>query len=171
MDVIELPLLFQQMNLRDSVETMREVQLAGVVMRKEPLEYFVLRAVEIYAALANRSSDENVRLLDVQKRFKIHEISKNDANRWQLNLADPHQTSLDFERLLDDAKTKYGLLGSSSSKPGFVRIVTRYEGLAGQMSSAPKACYCDNEDFMHSYPPPPKSHGETCYCGHGISCY
>jgi hypothetical protein len=170
MEVIDLPLLFQHMTLRDSVETMRQVQLAGVVVRREPLAYSLLRAVEIYATLANGSSHENVRLRDVSKGFSIHEISHSDVNQWNLNLADPYQTRSNFEYLLDKVNTKYGLL-DSSSKPGFVRIVTRHEDLARQMGSAPKVCYCDNDDFMHPYPPPPKSHGDTCYCGHRISCY
>lgn len=170
MDVIDLPLLFQHTTLRDSVETMTEVQLAGVVMRKDPLAYFLLRAVEIYKALANRSSDEDVRLMDVPKSFKIHGISNEDVSHWHLDLSQPDQTRTGFEHLLDEADVKYGLLGSSSM-PGFVRIVTRHEDYAHQMRSAPKACYCDNEEFMHPYPPPAKSSGDICHCKHRISCY
>jgi hypothetical protein len=169
MEVIELPFLFRHITCRDSVETMKEVKLAGVVIRNEFLGYFLLRAVEIYAALADHPFKEDLRLGDVQNGFRIHEISDSDVGKWNLNLDSPHQTHSDFEQLLDHENVNYGLLASSSN-PGLVRIVTRHEGFKEQMSSAPKACYCDNRDFMHPYPPPAKSSGDLCYCGHRISC-
>jgi hypothetical protein len=169
MDVIELPFLFRYITLRESVETMKEVQRAGVVIRKQTLDYFLLRAAEIYAALANRPASKDLSLRDVEKGIRVHEISDSDVSKWNLNLDDPSQTYSNFEALLDQRKTGYGLL-ASSSRPGFVRIVTRHEGLVGQMNFAPKACCCDHEP-MHFYPPPAKSHGEICFCGHPISCY
>jgi hypothetical protein len=169
MDVIELPFLFRHITLRDSVETMKEVELAGVVIRNGFLGYFLLRAAEIYAALADRPFSADLRLRDVQNGFRVHEISDNDVSKWNLNLVDPHQTYTDFEQLLDQENVNYGLL-AASSRPGFVSIVTRHEGYSEQMRSAPKACYCSNPDFMHPYPPPAKSSGDTCYCNHPISC-
>lgn len=169
MDVIELPFLFRHITLRESVETMREVQRAGIVIRKEPLAYFLLRAAEIYAALADRPASKDLRLGDVEKGFRVHEISDSDVSKWNLNLVKPPETESNFEGLLDQEKASYGLL-ASSSRPGFVRIVTRHEILGGQMSFAPKNCCCDNEP-MHFYPPPAKSHGQICFCGRPISCY
>jgi hypothetical protein len=49
-------------------------------------------------------------------------------------------------------------------------VVTRHEHLARQFEFAPTACYCDNEDYMHPYPPPNVSAGDKCHCGHTISC-
>jgi hypothetical protein len=168
MEVIELPFLFRHITLRDSVETMKEVELAGVVIRNEPLGYFLLRAVEIYTAMADQPSEDR-RLRAVQNGFRVHEISDSDVSTWNLNLVDPHQTYLNFEQLLDQENVKYGLL-AASSRPGFVSIVTRHEDLKEQMRSAPKACYCSNPDFMHPYPPPAQSSGDTCYCTYRISC-
>ena len=162
MEVIYLPLVAPDIDLNDALQAMHRHVRAAVV-RRDHQAYSLIRAVDIYSGLAHKLA----RLSALKSRFTIHEVSNLDVNHWHLNLADPQQTATNFEQLLDNVNAKYGLL---DSMPGFVRLVTRHEGYANQFSSAPSACYCDNEEYMHPYPPPVKSNGDICYCTHTISC-
>ena len=163
MDVIYLPLLSPDASLQDAYQAMHK-HLRAAVVRGSSKSYSLIRAVDIYSGLA-RNFTVLRRLSD---KFPMHEISNLEIKRWGLDVADPFTSWREFELLLDQVNKKYAML---DFVPGLARVVTRHEDLARQFSSAPMACYCDSEDYMHPYPPPSVSSGDTCHCGFKISCY
>jgi hypothetical protein len=157
-----LPLLSFNTSLQDAYQTMQS-HLKAAVVRTDPVDYSLIRAPELYSGMANNFSI----IGDLPDKFPMHKISNQDIIQRGLDVIDPTKTESKFEQLLDLVNKKYAVLDSGS---GIIRVITRHEGLADQFNSSPTLCYCDNEDYMHSYPPPNKSHGDKCYCGHMISC-
>jgi len=158
-----LPLLTSGTSLNDAYQAMQWYMKSAVV-RADPANYSLIRAPELYSGFVDNLSY----LADLPDKFPMHEISKQDEGIWGLNTVDPYKTSPGFEKLLDKVKKKYAVL---DSRFGIVKVITRHEGLADQFDFSPTSCFCDNEDYMHPYPPPNKSHGDRCYCGHDISCH
>lgn len=163
MKITHLPLLPFDSSLKTAYQVMRWFLKAAVV-RTDFANYSLIRAPELYAGLADNLSV----LGNLQDKFPMHQISNRDINQWGLDVTDPGQTESEFEQLLDHVDKKYAVL---DSRFGVIRVVTRHEGLADQLNFAPTLCYCDNDDYMHPYPPPSKSHGDTCHCGFKISCH
>jgi hypothetical protein len=172
MKVIHLPLLSSDTSLQDAYQAM-QWHLKAAVVRTDSARYSLIRAPELYYALAYKSSTFKFQTLGatlgaLPDKFPMHQILNRDIKRSGLNVIDPGQTKLEFDQLLDQVNRKYAVLDSRS---GLARVVTREEGLADQLNFSPATCFCDNEEYMHPYPPPNKSHGDTCYCTHTIYCY
>jgi hypothetical protein len=162
MKITHLPLLPFDASLLAAYQAM-QWHLKSAVVRTDFAKYSLIRAPELYAGIADNFSV----LGALRDKFPIHQISNRDIRQWGLDVTDPSQTGSEFERLLDQVNKKYAVL---DSRFGIIRVVTRHEVLAEQLNFAPTVCYCDNDDYMHPYPPPDKAHGELCYCGYKISC-
>lgn len=162
MEVIELPLLPLDSGLRDAVAAMRRYQRKAVV-GTEGEHFWLFKVGQVFRGLAEGRKS----LSRLERQWPVVPVRPEAPNYLRLDLVFPYRTGTDFETFLDSARASYALTSAASA---VAVVVTRHEGLAAEVSSGPKDCYCANEP-PHEFPPPKVSSGQTCpICGKPVYC-
>ena len=157
MDVVHLPILKATTSVRDAIKAMR-IQQRSAVIRETGYDLDLITISKIFGALGQQQPE----LSNVQISTPVYRLTPADISSWNLDTRDPHKTWADYENFLDSVQHSFALIDSFL---GSALIVTRHEGLAGQINSSPRDCHCSINDD-HSFPPPNVSSG-PCPTGDG----
>ena len=168
MDVLDLPVVSDDVSPDDAIEAMREHGRSGVCVRDRTGHLRVVKAIDLI--LARESGRRSVS--DVGGSI-VSTVDAAAATRHGLNLRAPRETWEQFEKFADEQNARYVAAGAiARTDPpmpgvaGVVRIVTRHELYADELS-APGDLYCDGAARQHSFPPPSASPGDPCPFGDG----
>src|ERR1700682_1351366 len=153
MDVVNLPVLSIDAPLVDTLAVMKGKKCSAVVARDND-GCWLFKAGWVVVGIARGESV----LADLERKWKVHETSASHAAQEGIDLTEPHLTQPAVEQFLDRVGSFY-MLATPVPKVGqIVKIITRHESLAAEVSSGPSNYYCTNPnlpDDPHPYLPPP----------------
>lgn len=163
MQVVHLPIVPDYTPLDVVLRAMR-IQQRSAVLRESSLSVDLVEVPDLFSGLMHQ-----VTALSGIKDFKpVHRLSPLDISQWNLDVKDPDRTGPSFELLLDAVQRSYVLIDAFF---GTALMVTRHEGLAGQIEAVPRQCQCEGP-LRHGFPHPHMSDGDSCdSCGFTVKCF
>jgi hypothetical protein len=159
--VIDLPILAPDAGIEDAIAAMRKHDRRAAIVTWAPDDH------RMYSNRTIRDAWSQ----GVKTMAKLRRSGERVAA-----LAGP---ASGFEQLLDRTFTRYGIaddaaklaaLGGPPQRPGLIRIVTRHERYADDVTQAPKVCRCDSRQ-RHGADSPPAADGSACFCGGTFECF
>jgi hypothetical protein len=163
MDIVDLPFVPIEADLGDALSLMRKSKRSGIISVEEKTPW-LFKAGWIVIEITRGKK----RLTDIERR-------------WRIEIPEPPRPvekmgHHEVESFLDNVSRHYMSFSrewSSPKPPINVKIVTRHERLARELSLAPSNCYCTNpnlQDDPHPYTPPLPPGNKCKFDGSLIVC-
>jgi hypothetical protein len=156
MDVVVLPLVWQQFEVGPLLELLRRRDRSGLVVHHQldgPERYRLLYA----GALMEARRDQVPTVGQVPGGHAVQVVDDDIARSFGLDLVRPHRTWQQYEAMLDRHSVTYALVGETADA---AMVVTRHERETELLSSG--ARYRCNGPNWHGFPEPRVSIGDAC---------